>query len=112
VLEVLGLLVDVVPGDAHHVGQEALDQAVARDDVLGVLAAVLGEGDRLVGVAGDVAVALQPAKHLVHGGRRELHRPGQVGAGHRQTRLVEPEQALEILLLGLGRVLLGHRREA
>ncbi len=39
VLQPLGLLVDLVPGDAEHVGQEALDQAVAADDVLGVLGA-------------------------------------------------------------------------
>ena len=38
VLEVLGLLVDVVPRDADDVGQEALDHPVAADDPLGVLA--------------------------------------------------------------------------
>ena len=31
VLEALGLLVDLVPGNPEHVGQEALDQAVAAD---------------------------------------------------------------------------------
>ena len=46
VLEPLGLLVDLVPGDAQDVGQEALDQAVAADDALGVLAA--GVGERIV----------------------------------------------------------------
>jgi hypothetical protein len=40
VLEALGLLVDLVPGDAEDVGEEALDQAVAADDPLGVLARV------------------------------------------------------------------------
>ena len=48
VLEALGLLVDLVPGDAEHVGEEALDQAVAAHDALGVLGARVGEGDRLV----------------------------------------------------------------
>ena len=41
VLDPLGLLVDLVPGDAEHVGEEALDHAVAADDVAGVLAAGL-----------------------------------------------------------------------
>jgi hypothetical protein len=36
VLETLGLLVHVVPWHAEHVGQEALDQPVAADDLLGV----------------------------------------------------------------------------
>ena len=38
VLEPLCLLVHLVPGDVEHVGEEALDQAMAADDVLGVLA--------------------------------------------------------------------------
>ena len=37
VLHALGLLVDLVPRDPEHVGKEALDQAVAADDRLGVL---------------------------------------------------------------------------
>ena len=40
VLQALGLLVDLVPGNAEHVGEEALDQAVAADDALGVRGAV------------------------------------------------------------------------
>ena len=39
VLEPLGLLVHLVPRDPEHVGEEALDQPVAADDALGVLAA-------------------------------------------------------------------------
>ena len=38
VLELLGLLVDVVPRDADDVGEEALDHPVAADDALGLLA--------------------------------------------------------------------------
>ncbi len=86
VLEALGLLVDLVPGNAEHVGQEALDQAVAADDALGVRGAAVGEGDRAVAAARDVAVALEAADHLVHGRRGELHRARDVGAGHRQAR--------------------------
>ena len=37
VLEPLGLLVHLVPRDVEHVGQEALDQAVAAHDAGGVL---------------------------------------------------------------------------
>ena len=39
----LGLLVHLVPGDVEDVGKEALDQAVAADDLAGVLAAAVGE---------------------------------------------------------------------
>jgi hypothetical protein len=77
---------------------------MAADDPLGVLTAGLGEGDRLVVRAGDVAVALEPADHLVHGRGRQLHRPGQVRPGHAQAGLVQPQQRLEVLLLGDGGV--------
>ena len=53
--------------------------------------------------ARDVAVALQAADHLVHRRRGELHRPREVGRRHRQLGLLQPEQALQVLLLG-------HRR--
>ena len=49
VLDPLGLLVDLVPGDAEDVGEEALDHPVALDDVGRVLAAGLGEVERFVG---------------------------------------------------------------
>ncbi len=102
-LQALGLLVDLVPGDPEHIGQEALDQAMTTHDALGVLLPGGGEGDRAIGAARDVAVALQAPHHLVDGGRGELHRAGHVGAGHRQPGLVQPEQDLQVLLLG-------HRR--
>ena len=108
VLQALGLLVDLVPGDAEHVGEEALDQPVAAHDALGVLGAGVGEGDRLVARARDVAVALQAADHLVHRRRRELHRPRDVGPRHRQTGLLQPEESLEVLLLGDGGLVGGH----
>ena len=53
VLEPLGLLVDLVPGDAEDVGEEALDQPVAADDRLGVVAPLVGERQRLVVGAGS-----------------------------------------------------------
>ena len=59
--------------------------------------------------ARDVAVALQAADHLVDRRRGELHRARDVGAGHREPGLVEPEERLEVLLLGDGRVLGRHR---
>ena len=108
VLEPLGLLVDLVPRDPEDVGEEALDQPVAADDALGVLAPVVGEGERLVGGPGDVAVALEPADHLVDRRRGQLHGARHVGARHRQTGLLEPEDGLEVLLLGDGRVVVGH----
>ena len=48
VLEPLGLLVDLVPRDPEDVRKETLDQPVAADDRLGVLAPRVGERDRLV----------------------------------------------------------------
>ena len=71
---------------------------------LGVLEPGGGERDRLVGGAGDVAVALEPPDHLVHGRRRELHRARHVGAGHGQPGLLQPEDRLQVLLFGNGRV--------
>ena len=52
--------------------------------------------------ARDVAVAFQAPDHLVDGRRGELHRAGDVGAGHRQTGLLQPEEDLQVLLLGDG----------
>ena len=79
-----------------------------RTIALGVLAPVVGERERLVGRARDVAVALEPADHLVDGRRGQLHRARHVGARHRQPGLLEPEDGLEVLLLGDGRVVVGH----
>ena len=45
-LQALGLLVDLVPGNAEDVGQEALDEPVAADDAL---------GDRSLGVERELA---------------------------------------------------------
>jgi EmrB/QacA subfamily drug resistance transporter len=104
VLQALGLFVDLVPRDPEDVGQEALDQPVAADDALGVLLPGGREGDRLVVAARDVAVAFEPADHLVHRGRGQLHRAGDVGPRHAQPRLVQPEEGLEVLLLGDGGV--------
>ena len=112
VLQPLGLLVDLVPRDAEDVGEKALDQAMAADDRVRVVAAVVGELDRLVLSAADVAVALEPADHLVDGRRRELHRAGDVGAGHRQPGLLEPEEDLEVLLLGDRCVIVGHHNRS
>jgi hypothetical protein len=98
VLEPLGLLVHVVPRDAEDVGQEALDQPVPAHDRGGVVAAAVGEEEGLVGLAGDVAVALQAADHLVHGGGGQVHGPREVGAGHRQPGLLEPVDPLQVFL--------------
>ena len=80
VLEPFGLLVDLVPGDPEDIGQEPLDQAVAADGRLGVVAAPVGERERLVLGAGDVAVALEARDHLVDGRGRQPHRPGTFAA--------------------------------
>ena len=66
VLKALGLLMDLIPRNPQHVGEEPLDQSMAPDDRLRVLAARVGERDRLVTRARDVSVPLEPADHLVH----------------------------------------------
>jgi hypothetical protein len=108
VLEPLGLLVDLVPGDPENVGEEALDQPVTVDDLRCLLVPVLGEGERLVAGPLDVAVVLEATDHLVHGRRRELHRAGDVGAGDRQPGLIQPEHRLQVLLLRDCRLIGGH----
>ena len=108
VLEPLRLLVHLVPRDPEDVGEKALDQPVAADDALGVLAPVVGEGEHLVGSARDVAVALEPADHLVHGRRGELHGARDVGPRHGQAGLLEPEDRLQVLLFGDRGVIMRH----
>src|SRR5436190_2462625 len=93
---------DLVPGDAEDIGQEALDQPVAADDGLGLATAPLREGERLVIGTFDVAVALEPADHLVDRRRGELHRPRDVRAVDLQSGLLEPEHRLQVLLLSDG----------
>jgi hypothetical protein len=109
VLQALCLLVDLVPRDVEDVGEEALDQPVAAYDAGGVLTSGAGEGDRLVATAGDVAVSLEAPDHLVHRGRGHLHRARDVGAGHGKASLLEPEDDLEVLLLGDGGLVVRHR---
>jgi hypothetical protein len=100
VLQPLRLLVHVVPRDAEDVGQEALHQAVAAHQRGRVLAPVVGEVDGLVRVTRDVPVALEPPDHLVHRRGGQMHRPGEVGAGHRQPSLLEPVDPLQVFLFG------------
>src|SRR5207302_2695076 len=70
--------------------------------------AVVGERKRAVLLARDVAVLLEAAHHLVNGWRRDLHRARHVRAGDGQARLLEPEDRLEVLLLGGRGLLAGH----
>ena len=97
-LEGLGLLVDLVPGHAHHLDQERLDQPVAADHVPGHLEALGGEDDPLARAAVDQALALEPADHPGDAGRRHLHGPGQVGRRPLDAGLPEPVERLQVLL--------------
>src|SRR5919108_4684044 len=99
---------DLVPWDTQDVGEEALDEAVAAHDRLGVPTTVGGEGQGLVLEPLHIAIALEAADHLVHGGGGELHGASYVRARDRQARLLEPEHDLEILLLGDRGVLVAH----
>ena len=110
-LESLCLLVNVVPGDPDDVGEESLDQPVTADDRLSLIEPGLCEAQRLVLVAGHVAVVLEPADHLVHGRLRELHRARDVRSRDRELGLHQPVDRLEVLLLGGRRVLDCHRSQ-
>src|SRR6266508_761420 len=80
-LEGLRLLVHLVPGDAHDLDEERLDQPVAADHVPGHPLALGGEGDALARATLDQALGRQPVDHLGHAGRGVLHRPREVGRG-------------------------------
>ncbi len=67
--------------------------------------------EHLVRPARDVAVALEPPDHLVDRRRGQLHRARDVGARHRQPGLLQPEDGLQVLLFGDGRLVLGHGLE-
>jgi hypothetical protein len=97
-LEGLGLLVDLVPRDAHDLDQERLDEAVAAHDVLGDALTLVGQGDLLVPAAHDQAVGLHPADHLGHAGRGDLHGPGQVARRALDAGLGQPVERLEVFL--------------
>src|SRR5919108_1953160 len=97
--------------DTERVGEEALDQPVAADDALCVLAALLRELERLVRTAGDVAIALEAPDHLVHRRSGQLHRARHVRTRHREARLLQPDDDLQVLLFGDGGMVLGHATE-
>src|SRR6266545_3335102 len=88
-LEGLRLLVHLVPGNAHHLDQERLDQAVAADHVPGDALALGGQRDALARPAAD---------QLGDARRRHLHRPGQVDGAALDARLAEPVEGLQVLL--------------
>ena len=71
---------------------------MAANNLVRRLVAALGERDRLVLGALDVTVSLEPADHLVHSRWRKLHCAGDVGACHRQPRLTQPKDRLQVLL--------------
>src|SRR5215207_9739485 len=75
---------------------------MAADNRLSLTAAASGEGERLIVGALHVAVALEPADHLVDGRRGQLHRARDVRAVDLQTGLLEPEHRLQVFLLGNG----------
>ena len=55
--------------------------------------------------------ALEAPEHLVHGRSGQLHRARQICSGHRQPGLEQPEQGLEVVLLGFGGACSGHRAD-
>ena len=80
VLQLFGLLVNLVPFQAEDLGEHALDEMVAIEQAAGDLAAGRGEGDLALGGNADERVALQPLNG--HGyGRRGHVQPSRQGDG-------------------------------
>ena len=102
VLEPDGELVGLVPGVAEHVGEEALDDAVAADRGHGGLLAEGGEGHALVGPVVDEAAigeALDGGGDGAGGQAEDVGERAGVGLGAVAGQAVD---GLEGLSLGLG----------
>src|SRR6266545_1064330 len=112
-LEGLRLLVHLVPGDAHDLDEERLDQPVAADHVLAHLLARIGERDELAGTARHEPLGLELAHHLGHARGRVPKGPGEVGGAAVDPGLVQPVERLQVFLdgwaerLGHGSILRG-----
>jgi hypothetical protein len=102
VLERVRLLVDLVPRDLEHGGQEGLDQPMARDDLLRDLAPVRREVQALALVPLHEPVVDEAPDHLRDARLRDVHAAREVRLGRLDPRLLEPEELLEVVLLGFG----------
>src|SRR5918999_2940011 len=98
VLPALCLGVHLVPGDAEHLGEEALDQTVVADDLERDLLAGAAQDDAAVRLVRDEAEA---GELLDHGRRRRGRNPepaGERGRRRRARLLVELVDRLEVVL--------------
>ena len=107
VAEQVGLHVRLRGRVAEEVGEPALDQAVAADDLLGPLASGGGEDRLPVLAALDEALRLEPLQHLAGGGPRDAEhlrdaRRQRRRAGHGRAVLADREgeevDRLEVLV--------------
>ena len=111
VLQLLGLVVDLVPAESHHPDQEQLDQAMAAEDQRGQLLAGGREPDAVVRLVLDQPRLRERLDHRRRGARRDAERRGELAHGQqalpgRQLPLAEVDR-LQVVLDGAGRK---HRR--
>jgi hypothetical protein len=82
VLEPLGLLVDLIPGEPERLHEIQLQQPVVTHDLECHPLARWGEGGAVVALVHDQAEGRELLQHGRRRGRRHLQRLGQSGGGH------------------------------
>ena len=96
VLPLAGLVVGLGPRQVEDVGEEALGEAVAADDLGGEHLAVGGQADALA--ESDEALGLQPAHHLADRRAADVEALGDPRLDDVDVVLGELEDALAVLL--------------
>ena len=99
-LEPVRLVVSARPVEAEHVGEPALEQAVAPGHGLRDVETLGGEADLLLARHLHVAFPLHAAERLGDGGCREVHVAGEPRADHGLIGAGEIEDGAEIVLDG------------
>jgi hypothetical protein len=98
VLDAVRLGVDLVPGHAELLHEEALDQTVPAQDRVRQPPALRGEHDRAALLAHQVALAGEALQHLRRRRQRDLERAGQDGRSDPVAVLLEPLDLFQVVL--------------
>ena len=101
VLELAGLVMNLVPGQIEVVGEEALTQAVAAHKTHSGRAALVGEPHSMRLVTKHESLFGEPRQHLRHRGGRQTKLLSQAGYGDSFRALGQLEDRLEVLLATL-----------
>ena len=100
-LELAGLVVDLVPGQVEIVGEKALAQAVSPHQPKGLAAALAREQHPAGRVAFDEPFAGQPRDHLRNGRSRQTELVGHAAHSRAVGVLGHLEDRFEVLLATL-----------